>query len=90
MKKQVEVWLGFAEKDMLAVSEIINNSNLTNIATFHCQQAIEKYFKAFILENGKPLMKIHNLLALYGIINQPRRRADGVWLVLIGMDFMRV
>jgi hypothetical protein len=23
-------------------------------------------------------------------INQPRRRADGVWLVLIGMDFMRV
>jgi hypothetical protein len=27
---------------------------------------------------------------IYKTINQPRRRADGVWLVLIGMDFMRV
>jgi HEPN domain-containing protein len=60
MKKQVEAWIGFAEKDMLTISEIIENDNLTNIVTFHCQQAIEKYFKAFILENEKPLMKIHN------------------------------
>jgi HEPN domain-containing protein len=68
MKKQVEAWIGFAEKDMLTVSEIIKNINLTNIVTFHCQQAIEKYFKAFILENEKPLMRIHNLLTLYGVI----------------------
>jgi HEPN domain-containing protein len=70
MKKQAEAWVGFAEKDMLTVAEIIGNSNLTNVATFHCQQAIEKYFKAFILENDKPLMKIHNLLTLYGIIKE--------------------
>jgi len=70
MKKQVEAWIEFAEKDILTVSEIIENPNLTNIATFHCQQAIEKYFKAFILENEKPLTKIHNLLALYGIIKE--------------------
>jgi len=70
MKKQVEAWIGFAEKDMLTISEIIKNPRLTNIATFHCQQAIEKYFKAFILENEKPLMKIHNLLALYGTIKE--------------------
>jgi HEPN domain-containing protein len=70
MKKQVKAWIDFAEKDILTVSEIIENPNLTNIVTFHCQQAIEKYFKAFILENEKPLMKIHNLLALYGIIKE--------------------
>jgi len=70
MKKQVEAWIDFAEKDILTVSEIIENQNLTNIVAFHCQQAIEKYFKAFILENEKPLMKIHNLLALYGIIKE--------------------
>ncbi|MDR2785466.1 MAG: HEPN domain-containing protein, partial [Treponema sp.] len=28
------------------------------------------FFKAFILENGKLLMKIHNLLALYGTIKE--------------------
>jgi HEPN domain-containing protein len=51
MKKQVEEWLRFAEKDILTVSEIIEIPELTNIAAFHCQQAIEKNFKAFILEN---------------------------------------
>jgi HEPN domain-containing protein len=70
MKKQVEAWIGFAEKDILTVSEIIKNPRLTNSATFHCQQAIEKYFKAFILENEKPLTKVHNLLALYGTIKE--------------------
>jgi HEPN domain-containing protein len=70
MKKQVEAWLEFAEQDMLTISEIIKNPNLTNVVAFHCQQAIEKYFKAFILENEKPLMKIHNLLTLYGTIKE--------------------
>ena len=70
MKKQVEAWIGFAEKDLLTISEIIENQNLTSIVTFHCQQAIEKFFKAFILENDKTLMKIHNLLALYWTIKE--------------------
>ena len=70
MKKQVEAWIKFAEKDILTISEIIKNPNLTNIAAFHCQQAIEKYFKAFILEKEKPILKIHNLLTLYGIIKE--------------------
>jgi HEPN domain-containing protein len=37
---------------------------------FHCQQAIEKYFKAYILENDKPLLKIHDLPKLHGIIKK--------------------
>jgi len=70
MKKQVEAWIVLAEKDILTVTEIIENPDLTNIVAFHCQQAIEKYFKAFILENEKPITKIHNLLALYGTIKE--------------------
>ena len=70
MKKQVEAWIGFAEQDILTVSELIENPNLTNIVAFHCQQAIEKYFKAFLLGNGKSLTKIHNLLTLYGTIKK--------------------
>ena len=70
MKKQAEVWISYAERDLLTISEIINNPVLTNIVTFHCQQAIEKYFKAFILDNNKPLLKIHNLLTLYGTIKE--------------------
>jgi len=70
MKRQVEVWLNFAEKDLLTVSELISSPELTNNAAFHCQQAIEKCFKAFLLENERPLVKTHNLLTLYGTIKE--------------------
>jgi HEPN domain-containing protein len=70
MKKQVEAWISYAEKDILTVSAILQNPDLTDIAAFHCQQAIEKYFKAFIIEKEKPLLKIHNLLTLYGMIKE--------------------
>ena len=45
MKKQVEAWINYAEKDMLTISEIIKNPMLTNIVTFHCQQAFESKIK---------------------------------------------
>ncbi|MDR2395752.1 MAG: HEPN domain-containing protein [Endomicrobium sp.] len=31
----------------------------------HCQQAIEKYFKGFLIEHGWELQKTHNLKFLY-------------------------
>ncbi len=31
---------------------------------FHCQQAIEKYFKAFLVEQGIPIKKTHDLVFL--------------------------
>jgi len=77
MKKTVEAWVEFAYTDLLAVSEILGRPELTNIVAFHCQQAIEKYFKALILEVGKPLPKIHNLLTLYGAIKE---------IIYLGLD----
>jgi HEPN domain-containing protein len=31
---------------------------------FHCQQAIEKYFKALLAEHGSPIQKTHDLTIL--------------------------
>ncbi|MHC6204282.1 HEPN domain-containing protein [Breznakiellaceae bacterium SP9] len=70
MKKQVEEWFFYVGKDILAVAKIIDNPNLTNIVAFHRQQAIEKYLKAFIAARDIKVIKIHNLLALYGIVKQ--------------------
>jgi HEPN domain-containing protein len=70
MKKFVDDWLMLAEQDIRTASVIINEDHLTNIVAFHCQQAIEKYFKAYILENDKPLLKIHDLPKLYGMIKK--------------------
>ncbi|MDR1523523.1 MAG: HEPN domain-containing protein [Endomicrobium sp.] len=33
----------------------------TRDIVFHCQQAIEKYFKAYLIENGWELQKTHDL-----------------------------
>jgi HEPN domain-containing protein len=70
MKKLVNDWIVLAEKDIKAASVIINEEYLTNIVAFHCQQAIEKFFKAYILDCDKPLFKIHDLPKLYGMIKE--------------------
>jgi hypothetical protein len=43
MKKPVSDWTILAEKDIKAASMIINEEYLTNIAAFHCQQAIDLF-----------------------------------------------
>jgi len=71
MKKQVEDWILLADKDLNAAELIIKeNYSLTNIVAFHCQQSIEKYLKAFIIEEGLSLVKTHDLIKLNGMINE--------------------
>jgi len=71
MKKLVEDWIALADKDLYAAEIMLKeNYSLTNIVTFHCQQAIEKYLKAFIIENDIPLIRTHDLIKLNGMIKE--------------------
>jgi HEPN domain-containing protein len=71
MKKQVEDWILLADKDLCAAEIIIKDEYpLTNIVAFHCQQAIEKYLKAYLIEKNIPLIKTHDLIKLNGMINE--------------------
>jgi len=71
MKKQVEDWILMADKDLCAAEIILKDEHaLTNIVAFHCQQAIEKYLKAFLIERGAPLVKTHDLIKLNGMVNE--------------------
>ena len=73
MKKQVEPWILLADKDLCAAEIILNNEfPLTNIVAFHCQQTIEKYLKAFLIENDVPLIKTHDLVKLNELIQKIR------------------
>jgi HEPN domain-containing protein len=70
MKKQVENWILLADKDMFAADILLKDEYpLTNIVAFHCQQAIEKYLKAFLIENDIPIIKTHDLIKLNGMTN---------------------
>ena len=69
MKKQVEDWILLADNDLYAAEIILKDEYpLTNIVAFHCQQTIEKYLKAFIIENDIPMIKTHDLIKLNGMI----------------------
>jgi HEPN domain-containing protein len=63
--------LWFAENTLMAAESLdIENPRLTGEISYDCQQAIEKYLKAFILVKRIPLKRIHNLLTLYDIVVQ--------------------
>ena len=47
-----------------------NEYPLTNIVAFHCQQAIEKYLKAFLIEKDIPIIRTHDLIKLNGMISE--------------------
>ena len=69
MKKQVEEWMFFANHDLSAAERLLqDDDSLTTIVAFHCQQAIEKCFKAFLIENDVPLKRTHDLIRLNEMI----------------------
>ena len=71
MKRQVEDWIILADKDLHAAEIIFKEDYpLTNIVAFHCQQTIEKYLKAFLIEKEIPLIKTHDLIRLNGMIKE--------------------
>ena len=74
MKKQVNDWILLADKDLYVAELVIKDDYpLTNIVAFHCQQAIEKYLKAFMIEKDIPLLKTHDLIKLNGMINEIKK-----------------
>jgi len=71
MKRQVEDWIQLADKDLYAAEILLKDEYpLTNIVAFHCQQTIEKYLKAFLIEKEIPIVKTHDLIRLNGLINE--------------------
>ena len=55
-------WIEKANHDLIAAGLIIDsNPMILDIACFHCQQAIEKFLKVFLLFKEQELIKTHNL-----------------------------
>jgi HEPN domain-containing protein len=64
MKQTTKNWIILAEDDLLAAKTLAGEDRLTNLVSFHCQQCLEKCFKAIIEEQDKPSIKSHDLLRL--------------------------
>jgi HEPN domain-containing protein len=69
MREMAQEWVKAAADDLAAISAMINDDNLTNIAAFHAQQAVEKALKALIENNGESIPRKHDLLLLYSKVS---------------------
>jgi HEPN domain-containing protein len=65
----VEQWISKAELDYEAGSRLVNQAGpLREIVAFHCQQAVEKYLKAFLVRHQVEFPKTHNLEQLLDLL----------------------
>ena len=68
MKKITLEWLSYAADDIAALDLLLCDEQLTNIAAFHAQQAVEKSLKALLEELDLGLVKTHSLVRLNALI----------------------
>ena len=83
MKQTTKDWLIAAEDDLIAAKKLTNEVRITNVVSFHCQQCLEKCFKAVIEEKGKPSVKSHDLLRLQHVANIRLRESETILLGII-------
>ena len=64
-KLEVEEWIKYGNMDFESASYLLNMKPLPyEIICYHCQQAVEKYIKAYIVSCDEELTKIHDLIEL--------------------------
>ncbi len=89
----VEQWLNKAEGD-LAVAEVLLASKTAGYfpCAFHCQQAAEKFLKAYLVRHQIEFRKTHDLDKLLRLASQAesglqKELASCDWLTPFGVEF---
>jgi HEPN domain-containing protein len=66
--KEFEKWIQKAESDLTIVEkDIVTDSPVTDVLCFHCQQAAEKYLKAYIVYRNQIPERTHLIERLLNI-----------------------
>lgn len=61
-------WLKIAERDLLSAKQGLEAEIvITDIVCFHCQQAVEKFLKAFLVKHQIEFPKTHSIIALLNL-----------------------
>ena len=62
LKSYVGQWIEKAEEDLLVVHQLFDaESTALGTIGFHCQQAVEKFLKAFLIYHSIEPERTHNL-----------------------------
>jgi HEPN domain-containing protein len=58
-------WIQKAEHDLISAQRLLEiEPMILDNACFHCQQAVEKYLKAFLIFHGLDIERTHNIIFL--------------------------
>ena len=68
--KYVMDWLVRADEDIQVAVILLKEGGLPNSICFHCQQAGEKYFKAYLAFQEKNVRKFHDLGVLLSLCEE--------------------
>lgn len=70
MKPLTHEWVKKAEEDFLVASQImrLKKNRVFNPVCFHCQQCVEKYLKARLIEAGLIFPRTHDLVELLKLL----------------------
>jgi HEPN domain-containing protein len=61
-KELIDSWISKANKDLLSAKHELSFPDVvTETVCFHCQQAVEKYLKAYLVFLGIPFAKTHEI-----------------------------
>lgn len=65
---EVRRWLTKADNDVRAAQAALSlTPPITDVAAFHCQQAVEKLLKGYLVWQGREFEKVHDLRALANV-----------------------
>jgi HEPN domain-containing protein len=65
VREYIEAWLLKADHDIISAQRLLDIAPMIlDNACFHCQQAIEKSLKAFLVYHGKDIEKTHDIIFL--------------------------
>lgn len=65
MDERLKQWIVKADNDLkVAINELSLENPITDAICFHCQQAVEKFLKAYLVYRGVNFKRTHNITAL--------------------------
>lgn len=76
MIKEAENWLKKAERDLISAKKNLEIKEY-NVASFLCQQSVEKALKSFLINKNKEMPKIHDLVRLGKLVDLDKKLLDG-------------
>ena len=79
-------WIKAYYLDIKTVSLLIEDDNLTPVVAFHCEQAVEKLFKACFVEMNINIPKTHDIRRLHKLIEHHIRLTEEEIDVLLIMN----